>query len=78
MVLAASAKGGAISKIVPSLNGPVTTARSEVDVVVTEYGAAELKGRSLAERARRLTAIAHPDFREELDRHAFEITKRGF
>lgn len=78
MVLAASAKGGAISKIVPSLNGPVTTARSEVDVVVTEYGAAELKGRSLAERARRLTAIAHPDFREELDRHAFEIAKRGF
>ncbi len=78
MVLAASAKGGAISKIVPALNGPVTTARSEVDVVVTEYGAAELKGRSLAERARRLTAIAHPDFREELDRHAFEIAKRGF
>ena len=78
MVLAASAKGGAISKIVPSLNGPVTTARSEVHVVVTEYGAAELKGRSLAERARRLVAIAHPDFREELDRHAFEIAKRGF
>jgi acyl-CoA hydrolase len=78
MVLAASAKGGAISKIVPALNGPVTTARSEVDVVVTEYGAAELKGRSLAERARRLVAIAHPDFREELDKAAFDIAKRGF
>jgi acyl-CoA hydrolase len=78
MVLAASAKGGAISKIVPALNGPVTTARTEVDVVVTEYGAAELKGRSLAERARRLVAIAHPDFREELDKSAFEIAKRGF
>ena len=78
MVLAASAKGGAISKIVPALNGPVTTARSEVDVVVTEYGAAELKGQCLAERARRLTAIAHPDFREELERTAHDIAKRGF
>ncbi len=78
MVLAATAKGGTLSKIVPALAGPVTTARSEVDVVVTEYGAAELKGQSLAERARRLTAIAHPDFREELDRAAHEIAKRGF
>jgi acyl-CoA hydrolase len=78
MVLAATAKGGAISKIVPALSGPVTTARTEVDVVVTEYGAAELKGRSLAERAKRLVAIAHPDFRETLEREAFEITRRGF
>lgn len=78
MVLASTAKGGTISKIVPSLSGPVTTARTEVDVVVTEYGAAELKGQSLAERARRLVAIAHPDFREELDRAAYEMAKRGF
>jgi acyl-CoA hydrolase len=78
MVLAATAKGGTISKIVPALSGPVTTARTEVDVVVTEYGAAELKGRSLAERAKRLTAIAHPDFREALEREAFDIAKRGF
>lgn len=78
MVLAATAKGGTISKIVPALSGPVTTARSEVDVVVTEFGAAQLKGQSLAERARRLTAIAHPDFREELDRAAHAIAKRGF
>ncbi len=78
MVLASTAKGGTISKIVPSLSGPVTTARTEVDVVVTEFGAAELKGQSLAERARRLVAIAHPDFRAELDRAAHEIAKRGF
>ncbi len=78
MVLASTAKGGAISKIVPSLSGPVTTARTEVDVIVTEYGAAELKGQSLAERAKRLVAIAHPDFREALDRQAFEIARRGF
>lgn len=78
MVLAATAKGGTISKIVPALSGPVTTARSEVDVIVTEYGAAELKGQTLAERTRRLVAIAHPDFRETLDRAAFEIRTRGF
>ncbi|PNU04227.1 acetyl-CoA hydrolase/transferase family protein [Novosphingobium guangzhouense] len=78
MVLAATAKGGTISKIVPALCGPVTSARSEVDVVVTEYGAARLKGQTLAERARRLVAIAHPDFREGLDRAAFEIAGRGF
>ncbi|MFS0850277.1 acetyl-CoA hydrolase/transferase family protein [Novosphingobium panipatense] len=78
MVLSATAKGGTISKIVPSLSGPVTSARSEVDVVVTEFGAAQLKGQALAERARRLVAIAHPDFREELDRTAFEIARRGF
>ena len=78
MVLAATAKGGTISKIVPQLSGPVTTARTEVDVVVTEYGSAELKGQSLAERTRRLIAIAHPDFREELDRAAHTICTRGF
>jgi len=78
MVLASTAKGGSISKIVPSLSGPVTTARTEVDVVVTEFGAAELKGQTLAERTRRLIAIAHPDFQEELDRAAFAIQSRGF
>jgi acyl-CoA hydrolase len=78
MVLASTAKGGTISKIVPALSGPVTTARTEVDVIVTEYGAAELKGQTLAERTRRLIAIAHPDFREELDQAAHEIRARGF
>jgi acyl-CoA hydrolase len=78
MVLAATAKGGTLSKIVPKLAGPVTTARTEVDVVVTEFGAAELKGQTLAERTRRLIAIAHPDFREDLSRAAHEIQQRGF
>ena len=78
MVLPATARGGTISKITPALSGPVTTARSEVDVVITEFGAAELKGQSLAERARRLTAIAHPDVREALSRDAHAIAKRGF
>jgi len=46
----------------------VTTARSEVDVIVTEYGAAHLRGCALHERARRLIGIAHPHHREALER----------
>jgi acyl-CoA hydrolase len=78
IALPATAKGGKISRISVNLSGPVTTARSDVDVIVTEFGAAELKGQTLAERTRRLIAIAHPDFREELDRAAHTIRQRGF
>jgi len=78
IALPATAKGGAISRITAQLSGPVTTARTDVDVIVTEFGSAELRGRSLAERAKRLVAIAHPDYREPLDREAFEIARRGF
>ena len=78
IALPATAKGGAISRIAVALSGPVTTTRSDVDVIVTEFGAAELKGQTLAERARRLVAIAHPDFREELDKAADAIRRRGF
>jgi acyl-CoA hydrolase len=78
IALPATAKGGKISRITAALSGPVTTARSEVDVIVTEFGAAELKGQTLAERTRRLVGIAHPDFREELDRAAHAIRQRGF
>jgi acyl-CoA hydrolase len=76
--LPATAKGGKASRITVNLSGPVTTARNDVDVIVTEFGAAELKGQTLAERTRRMVAIAHPDFREELDRAAHTIQKRGF
>ena len=78
IALPATAKNGKISRITATLTGPVTTARSEVDVIVTEFGAAELKGQTLAERSRRLIAIAHPDFRDELDRAAHAIRRRGF
>ncbi len=44
----------------------VTTIKNTVDHVVTEYGVAELRGQSIAQRARRLIAIAHPDHRDEL------------
>ena len=48
----------------------VTTIKNTVDNVVTEYGVAELRGQSIAERARRLIAIAHPDQRDELSFNA--------
>ena len=49
-----------------------TTTRSDVMYVVTEYGMVNLKGKSVAERARGLIGIAHPDFREGLEREAYE------
>lgn len=67
-----TAAKGTISRITPHLAGPVTTPRNDTHIVVTEYGWTCLKGKSAAERARALIAIAHPDFREELDRAAFE------
>ena len=71
-----TAKGGTISKIKPILapGAVVTTSKNDVDYIVTEYGVAHLRGRSLGERARQLIAIAHPDFRDEL---TFEAKKRG-
>jgi acyl-CoA hydrolase len=78
IALPATAKGGTISTITAKLSGPVTTARSDVDVIVTDFGAAELKGQSVAERTRRLIAIAHPDFQEQLEREAHTIQQRGF
>ena len=58
----------------------VTTPRSDVMFVVTEYGIASLKGKSVAERAQALIGIAHPDFREGLERQAHEhrLIPRGF
>lgn len=59
---------GKTSKIVPVLDAgaAVTTCRCDVDYVVTEYGIAQLKGRTLRERALALIEIAHPDFRDGL------------
>jgi acyl-CoA hydrolase len=67
IALQATARNGTRSRIVPRLSGGiVTTARSDADIVVTEYGIAELRGSSVSERARQLIAIAHPDFRRSL------------
>lgn len=62
------------NKIVPLLNpgAGVVTPRADAHWVVTEWGAVDLYGRSLQERAKLLTSIAHPDDREALDRAAFE------
>lgn len=65
-----TAKKGKVSRIAPRLNqgGVVTVGRPDIDLVVTEYGVARLRGKSLPDRARELIAIAHPDFRDELRR----------
>ncbi len=55
-----------VSRITSRLGGPVTTPRSDIDVVITEHGVADLRGASFSERTRRLIAIAHPDFRDDL------------
>lgn len=63
-----TAAHGTISKIVPLLDAgaAVTTSRNDVDYIVTEYGIAHLKGRTLRDRARALIEISHPDFRIQL------------
>jgi acyl-CoA hydrolase len=75
-------KGERKSRIVTALTrgNVVTTPRTDIMYVVTEYGMVNLKGRSIAERARLLISIAHPDFREELERDAYEhrLIPRGF
>ena len=73
IAIGSTAGKGKISKIVPFLDegAAVTTSRTDVDYIVTEYGIAHLRGKTLKERARALIEIAHPDFREELIR-AFE------
>jgi acyl-CoA hydrolase len=72
----ATAKDGAVSCIVGGLSpgSVVTTARTDIDMLVTEFGIAELRGRSLRERAQALIAVAHPKFRDGLQQ---EAAKRG-
>lgn len=67
--------GETVSKIVPQLKpgATVTLTRTDVMYVATEYGVVNLKGKSLRERARALTSIAHPDFRAELIAYAKDI-----
>jgi GNAT superfamily N-acetyltransferase/acyl CoA:acetate/3-ketoacid CoA transferase beta subunit len=68
IALPSTAKNGAVSRIVPFLEGGsgVVTSRGDVHYVVTEYGVAYLHGKSVGERALALIEIAHPDFRNEL------------
>jgi 4-hydroxybutyrate CoA-transferase len=72
IALPASAQGGGRSRIVTSLQdgAGVVTTRAHARTIVTEFGVAELWGRSLRERARSLIAIADPAFRDELEHEA--------
>lgn len=65
IAIPSTAAKGKISRIVPLIEKgtPITTSRTDVDYIITEYGIARLKSKSLKERARELINIAHPDFR---------------
>jgi acyl-CoA hydrolase len=65
------------TKIVPILKpgAGVVTTRAHVHYVVTEYGIADLYGKSIKERIKAMINIAHPDHQEDLDRQAFEVYK---
>lgn len=75
VVLHSTTRDQRISRIVPQLGAGevVTTPKNTVDKVVTEWGVAELRGRSIRQRARALIGIAHPDHRDELEREAQRI-----
>jgi len=75
IVLHSSNHDASASRIVSRLHpgAAVTTFKNTVDKVVTEYGVAELRGQPIRERTRRLIAIAHPAFREDLERDAREL-----
>ncbi|MBU9228043.1 acetyl-CoA hydrolase [Burkholderia multivorans] len=69
-IVALPSTASAHSRIVTKLSGPVTVPRSDACVIVTEYGIADLRGLSLAQRVPKMIAIAHPDHRERLAREA--------
>jgi 4-hydroxybutyrate CoA-transferase len=75
LALASDAKGGTLSRIVPTLRpgAGVVTSRGDVHYVVTEYGVAYLHGRTLRQRAEALIQIAHPRFRGGLEQAAREL-----
>ncbi|MCF7822644.1 MAG: 4-hydroxybutyrate CoA-transferase [Candidatus Marinimicrobia bacterium] len=74
IAMPSTAKQGTQSRIVLDLKpgAAVTTSRGDVHYVVTEFGIAYLHGKTLRDRAKALIEIAHPDFRESLDRQAHE------
>jgi acyl-CoA hydrolase len=76
IVMQSTARDGQVSRIVPQLaaGDVVTTQKNTVDKVVTEYGVAELRGRSIRERTRALINVAHPRFRDDLERAAHDLS----
>ncbi len=72
--LPATARDGAVSRIIPVLDSGagVVVTRADVNVVVTEHGVARLRGRNVRQRAMALIEVAEPRFREDLTRAARE------
>jgi acyl-CoA hydrolase len=66
-IVALPSTAGRHSRIVARLSGPVSTPRSDAGLIVTEYGVADLRGLSLAQRRKQMLALAHPDHRAALD-----------
>ena len=68
IVLPATAKGDSITRVVPTLTPGthVSTSKNDINYVVTEFGVAQLRGKSAKQRAQEMISIAHPDFRAEL------------
>ena len=77
IALPSTAERGTVSRIVPVLDrgSGVVTSRADVHYVVTEHGIADFYGKDLLRRARALIAVAHPDFRAQLEREFFAFTR---
>ncbi|WP_250516899.1 acetyl-CoA hydrolase/transferase C-terminal domain-containing protein [Caballeronia sp. INDeC2] len=75
-IIAMPSTAGKHSRIVARLAGPTTVARSDACVIVTEYGVADLRGLSLAQRLPRMIGVAHPDHRAALEREARDASLR--
>jgi acyl-CoA hydrolase len=75
IVLPATAKGDSITRIVPTLTPGthVSTSKNDINYVVTEFGVAQLRGKTARQRAQEMISIAHPDFRAELTEAARQM-----
>ena len=75
IVLPSTAKGDTITRVVPTLTPGthVTTGKNDINYVVTEFGVAQLRGKSAKQRAQEMISIAHPDFRAELTEQARKL-----
>jgi 4-hydroxybutyrate CoA-transferase len=75
IVMPSRAKGGTVSRIVPNLpmGTQVTVPKSLADYVVTEYGVAELRGKTQRKRAEQLISVAAPEFRDEIEKEARKL-----
>jgi acetyl-CoA hydrolase len=76
-IIALRSRAGGKSKIVARLSGPVSTSRADAGIFVTEHGVADLRGRPLRERIKRMIDIAHPEDRDSLDRAAYDGAMRN-